>query len=516
MLDGRKHNREWLIKRIKDLCTLQFRENNFRPDGSNSTFLVEDESIANAIQDVSNRITTKDGSKIIIQVGQGDSIRGNSMNNHAPVTLDAEKLNELTKSLGERYDGTLLKLNLSNFMNDHILKDANIVGNVANPSFMNTVLNLIHTLCPNLKILDLSNNRIFKLDNLTELPTKCPELEELDLSNNEVRFTGELSKLGSHPKITRLVFKGNPGEHQFQSNHSAYLADVRKRLPNITTLDSVDAPPVIKFALEAESDSTLPDTKDAYAANPTDLDMVKVFVQNYFQYYDKVDAANDRQSLLEAYHNEATFSLCCNSSLQNIKNNSLATYIKSSRNLRNIKDSKHKKSTLLIHKKLKIVAFLTELPPTKHILNSFSLDLTLSTSSMLCFTLQGLFLEGSESIPRGFSRTFICHRESSKFSVVNEQLHVRNVTEKQLKFLDGVQPDRVVPTNVAVDSAQPVALTTDQQKELASKFSTESKMNLKFSVLCLEAANWDYRLAATRFIEVNKKGGIPPEAFQPV
>lgn len=57
--------------------------------------------------------------------------------------------------------------------------------------------------------LNLSNNRIHKLDDLTELVTKVPHLKTLNLSNNEVKclnlFLFTLSK-ELHFKVTHNLF----------------------------------------------------------------------------------------------------------------------------------------------------------------------------------------------------------------------------------------------------------------------------------------------------------------------
>lgn len=45
-----------------------------------------------------------------------------------------------------------------------------------------------------LTCLNLSNNRIHKLDELAELVTKVPNLKTLDLSHNEVRLAARFIK----------------------------------------------------------------------------------------------------------------------------------------------------------------------------------------------------------------------------------------------------------------------------------------------------------------------------------
>lgn len=417
-------------------------------------------------------------------------------------------MQHLTACLGARFDAALSKLDLNKLFSDPLLK--NFDAKLAQPQYMNKILDLVHSVCPNLKILDLTNNRIIRLDNLTRLSQKCPELDELILSYNDIRFTGELSKIKDHKKITKLWFKGNPGQLQYSENNTAYLADVRRRLPNLIMLDGVELPKVVKFELESTTvETNIPDRKDTFAANANDFELVKLFIRNYFDVYDN----GDRQNLLNAYHNDAAFSLCCNTNIvSKLSGHALTFYTKVSRNLRNLKDAKQKRVALLKYKKLNIVAFLTELPQTKHWLDSFSLDLTFTTLHMLIFTVQGIFLEGkTEMTPRGFARTFIAQREADgSFLVMNDHLHVRNVTNEQLDLVEDAKYNNG-PGNSSAPAAQVVH--SEVQQELIRRFCTESKMNTKYSIMCLEAAEWDYEKAAQKFVEF--RNTIPEDAFKP-
>lgn len=283
-------------------------------------------------------------------------------------------------------------------------------------------------------------------------------------------------------------------------------------------LDDAILPKDVKFTLEEDAtDTSIPARQDTYACDAKDFEIVKSFIQNFFKVYD-----NDRQNLLQAYHNDASFSLCCNSTIaaKSSASNSLAFYIKHSRNIRNIQNSKQKRIALLKNKKLQIVAFLNELPQTQHWLESLSLDLILTTPSMLIFTVQGIFIEGKDELkkPRGFSRTFIAQRdaEGPGFLVVNDQLHIRNLTDEQLDLVEeakkALEPSGSGTTVAA--TADPLAQLTAPQKEMITKFCAESKMNVQFSAYCLEAANWDYTVAGQKFMEFQTAGTIPPEAFQ--
>lgn len=508
IVDGRKHNRDWLLNRLASHCDGDINPVNYRPQGSDAVFFVNDDRIASALEDASNRITQKDGTKIVIRVASTKGGGGGRNAQQAAPANPQEEMETLKQCLGKRYDMNLNKLDLSKLFADPMLNQPKLYQ----PQYMNKILDLIHALCPTLKILDLSNNRIIRLENLTNLADKCPELEELILSNNDIRFTGELSKIANHKKLTSLWFVGNPGQLQYSADKAKYLADVRRRLPNLVKLDDAILPKEVKFTLEEETTETsIPEHKDTFPANPQDFELVKSFIQNYFDAYDA-----DRQCLLQAYHNDASFSLCCNSTItaKASASNSLAFYIKHSRNIRNIQNSKQKRIALLKNKKLNIVAFLSELPQTKHWMESFTLDLTFTTPRMLIFTVQGIFIEGKDELkkPRGFSRTFIAQRdeEGGGFQIVNDQLHIRNLTNDQADKVEDAKKALQQPATVTPQEAQ----LSDAHKEMITRFSAESKMNIKFSTMCLEAAAWDFNEAAAKFLELKTAGSIPPEAFQ--
>ena len=213
-MDGRKHNRDWLMNRIASCVGYSINPIGYKPNGSDSIFFVNEDSVATALEDTSNRITQKDGTKIIIRVastkdGGGGGGGGSQQNTESEMEV-------LRQCLGRRYDMTLNKLDLSKLFADPGLQGFS--PKVAQVQYMNKILDLIHALCPTLKSLDLSDNRIIRLENLANLAEKCPELEELNLSNNDIRFTGELHKISACKKIATLHFAGNPGQLQYSSD----------------------------------------------------------------------------------------------------------------------------------------------------------------------------------------------------------------------------------------------------------------------------------------------------------
>eukprot|EP00112_Aurelia_sp_Birch-Aquarium-sp1_P009366 Seg2061.4 transcript_id=Seg2061.4/GoldUCD/mRNA.D3Y31 product="Nuclear RNA export factor 1" protein_id=Seg2061.4/GoldUCD/D3Y31 len=187
----------------------------------------------------------------------------------------------------------------------------------------------------------------------------------------------------------------------------------------------------------------------------------------------------------------------------------LNEYFMTSRNLKRLRD-KGKRSSLIKHTKLTTVAFLNELPRTRHDLQSFALDVNMATTSFICFTVRGHFFEGDmRDVPRSFSRTFVLLIAPDKsMKIMNDQLHIRNPIK------DPQQSSQVATvSSPEVTQQQSQGSITNEQQELVKKFSEASKMNLHFSLQCLQQNDWDFKKAGEVFTNLQREGKIPPEAF---
>jgi len=522
--EGAKHSQDWLMKKLQSMSESPFEAVNIHKFKDNFVFFIKTQSEADNLKKVSNRITTKDGSKIFLSVrvsnnpprGYDGGAKGGSNyqsnyqskdNISLELETNPEKLDALKNFLGTRYDPVLIKLDLSNIYIDKILRQAGIEGKIYHMKLTNTIFKLINEICPQLKSLDLSSNRINALKILHQLPEMCPALEEINLSDNQLRFTNELSKLKPIKTLTKLQLKSNPLVDQFKGDNTAYYSEVREKVPQLKEIDSFTLPPEIKVDLDVEC--AIPPSKDNYSVNKDAMELIVKFLQNYIGIYDSSDV-NNRQQLLPAYHNDATFSYCNNLSIVN-KHGSEFADVKKSRNILRLKD-RSVRSQLIKHKKLSVVATLTELPSTKHHFDSFLLDVPVVTPTCLCFIVHGVLLEGADEKPRAFTRSFVAVPESNaQFLIINDELMIRNLTESQLKNISS-PPSSQPATQPPAAVSQASEITPDQET-LVKKFALESKMNIKWSLDALLSNGWDYTQAALKFADLNGKGQIPSQAF---
>uniref|UniRef100_A0AAQ5ZU83 TAP-C domain-containing protein n=1 Tax=Amphiprion ocellaris TaxID=80972 RepID=A0AAQ5ZU83_AMPOC len=457
---GRKYDKKWLLSALQNICTAQFTPVQYHVDHNRVHFYVDDSSAASALHKCSHKITDTDGYKVEVHV-----------NNVPPPAflqsdLKPEHLEHLKQCMAKRFDGSQQALDLNNIRTDPDLVSQNIEVILNRKTNMEAVIKIIEENIPELAGLNLSNNRIHKLDELTELVSKVPNLKTLNLSHNELKSDRELDKVKGL-KLVELWLNRNP------------LCDLFKDQASYIRSDGHDLPPPIGF--DVETPTTIPPCK-----------------------------VRDRQPLLDAYHDGASLSLTTPYSTQNPSRSSLGEYHKDSRNLKRIKDSTMR-FRLLKHTRLNVVAFLNELPKTQHDIASFTIDVNTYTNTLLSFTVSGVFKEvvvdgKSRESTMAFSRVFITvPAGNSGLCVVNDQLFIRMATTEEIR--------RAFVAPAPTPSSSPVPTLTAPQQEMLTAFSLKSGMNLEWSQKCLQDNEWDFNRAAQIFTQLKTEGKIPDVAF---
>lgn len=159
-------------------------------------------------------------------------------------------------------------------------------------------------------------------------------------------------------------------------------------------------PPQIGFDIEEEESTKVPAPKASFLSDQNGADIVRQFLEQYYIVYD----SDNRQPLLNAYHDQARFSLSCTFTA-NINHKwvveihifnwhqvlnwcvfilvtiyRLVKYLPHNRNIQRVRDL-DQRCNLIKNGKLPIVSFLSELPATEHDAQSFGVDLTVYTVS---------------------------------------------------------------------------------------------------------------------------------------
>uniref|UniRef100_A0A4W6EYK0 Nuclear RNA export factor 1a n=1 Tax=Lates calcarifer TaxID=8187 RepID=A0A4W6EYK0_LATCA len=200
---GRKYDKKWLLTALQNICSVPFTPVQYHVDHDRAHFYVDDLSAATALRKCSHKITDTDGYKVEVHA-----------NSSAPPSfllsdLKPEHLEHLKQCMAKRFDGSQQALDLNNIRTDPDLVSQKIEVTLNRKTHMEAVIRIIEENIPELTCLNLSNNRIHKLDELAELVTKVPNLKTLNLSHNELKSDRELDKVKGL-KLAELWLNKNP------------------------------------------------------------------------------------------------------------------------------------------------------------------------------------------------------------------------------------------------------------------------------------------------------------------
>ncbi|KAF4105084.1 nuclear RNA export factor 1 isoform X2 [Onychostoma macrolepis] len=489
---GKKYDKKWLLTSLQNLCPIVFIPLHYSTEGNKVHFYLEDAAAASALCKLTRRVTDSEGNRVAVLMNSCSS----------PPFLQSElkpqDLECLKHCMSKRFDGSQKSLDLNNIRTDPDLISHNIEMILNQENCMQAVIKIIQENIPELLCLNLSNNKLCKLTDIAELVNKAPNLQSLNLSHNELKSEQELDKVKGF-RLVELWLDRNPLCDGFK-DQTTYISAVRERFPRLLRLDGHVLPPPICF--DVETLTNIPPCKGSHFASNEIQGLIQRFLQHYYCVYD----SGDRQPLLEAYHDDACFSLSL-PSINHLSRCRLKNYHEHSRNIKNIKDPSAR-FHLLKRSRLTVVAFLSELPKTQHDMNSVNVDVNTYSRTLLSFTASGVFKEADDKLRdqvKAFSRVFITvPARNSGLCIVNDELFVRNATSEEIRCAFAAP----APSNSPV-----LPTLTASQQEMLSAFSQMSEMNLEWSQKCLQDNAWDFHRAAQIFTELKGQGKIPEAAF---
>uniref|UniRef100_A0A8D2DNY2 NTF2 domain-containing protein n=1 Tax=Sciurus vulgaris TaxID=55149 RepID=A0A8D2DNY2_SCIVU len=360
--------------------------------------------------------------------------------------------------MNKRYDVSQQALDLQKLRFDQDLRDHDIDMILNRRQCMAATLQIIERNFPELLSLNLCNNKLYWLDGLSDIVEKAPQVKILNLSKNELRTSTELDKLKGL-KLEELWLEGNPLCSAFP-DQSAYVSAIQDCFPKLLRLVSayLCSPPLfLTYATPTAPKPCGSHHRDSLSS---------LLLHRYYLIYDY----GDRQGLLDAYHDEACFSLTIPFNPEDPDPNSLEEYFKDNRNIKKHKDP-FLRMQLLKHTKYDIVNCISILPKTQHDFNSYVVDLCVQTEMMLCFSVNGLFkeVEGkSQGSVRAFTRTFILTSgTNSSLCIVNDEMIVRNASPKETQSAFSIPmlppSSSYVPDQEQQGTAQPFSTQSEEQ-----------------------------------------------------
>lgn len=486
---GKKFGKEFIYREINARTNGPFIPYNYQHDGSYAVFFVNDAASATAIRSLNKTIDTPQGFKMTIML----------KNSEIPtVTMDDDIIEALKLVMSQRYDTSLKHLNLSGFHEEPFLKQRSLFVPLYRVSVLSVAIKVVTENIPELVSLDLSNNKLSVLYPLAPLQSKCTGLLSLNLCRNKIRKITELDCLKG-TGLQELVLDGNPVCDAF-TDKTSYVSAVRERFPKVLLLDRQQLPPPISFDLG--SPEVIPASKPSYFPSEDVKQVVVQFLEQYFTIFD----SKDRSGLLDAYHDNAIFSM--NSSKLPMAKTDVREFQRESRNLLKLYHYEARREKLKVGR-VNIVSCLNQMPQTQHDPSSFTVDVPLVTPTMMCFAVFGVLRVVHKDVVlpplKSFTRTFVVVPQGAGFSIVNETLCITGGTEEQAKAF---------PMRESAPSTSALPSPMGEQERLVLELCAQTRMNRQFSERCLEQNSWDIQKAFAVFTELNVRGGIPPEAFQ--
>jgi nuclear RNA export factor len=282
-------------------------------------------------------------------------------------------------------------------------------------------------------------------------------------------------------------------------------------------LDGEELPAAIGFdVIEA---SNLPQNQPGYL--PEDI---QKFIHGFFEAYYNIYDSEDRQGLIQAYHDQALFSLSI-SRHDNSSHRFPEELIQESRNLLRVKDFSLR-NKLVKNGKVNIVSALCEMPKSKHEPNSFLIDVPFCNNSFILVVVNGVYREllKKHQPLRAFCRTFYIVPQGQGFVIVNDLLLLTNASVPQIQKY--TQSNKSINDNTMADvefntksilrvstGDSSASSSTNKYESIISKFMNATRMNRSFSVRCLEENQYNMESAYTVYQKLRDQNMIPPEAF---
>ncbi|XP_058792384.1 nuclear RNA export factor 1-like [Phymastichus coffea] len=495
---GNKYTKEFVLSNLLSMmapCT--FTPIAYKIRDNDAVFYVEGFNVANKLNNCDKRISCTDGSKLGLRVFPGQP----------RIQIDDALKERLKLAMAKRYNQETCALDLSKFHQDSDLASEYFCP-LDRSNILQVVLNIVHEHIPGLLALKLDSNKLQNIDRLGTLADKFENLKILYIGDNKIKEVSHLNAL-RNLQLEELYLEGNPLCSKYKNKKEEYINDIRKSFPKLLKLDGVDLPPPILFDVE-DPVIRLPPTQKIFIAqsNTKAYAIASQFFQQYFLVFD----SESRQPLLDAYHENALFSMTVNVLPR------FSPYHNENCNILRVTEAS-RRHKLKKYGKLPIVSFISEMPRTKHDLNSFTMDLCIATEGMIFISLTGLFKElnskDNKELLRYFDRQFIIAPEGAGFCVHEEHLSVSNATPAQKKKADTLVPEQPTPgpSTAPAPIANAAALTEEMKQHMAIQLSQHTKMMPEWSYKCLEEVQWNYDNAQLAFREALSLNKIPPNAF---
>ncbi|RDI90013.1 hypothetical protein Vi05172_g67 [Venturia inaequalis] len=362
----------------------------------------------------------------------------------------------------------------------------------------------------------LANNGLKDLTPLTGylgLDRTFPDLKAVDLSGNRISKIEDLSRWKyKFKRLEHLVLSGNPIESDLKLARSLV-----EQFPALVTVNNLPIP--AEIYIKPNPPKVLPPIFGDING------LVEKFVTTFFPGFD-----NHRAAMVPYYYDATSkFSYCVDtkslrapSEPKVLQKGEWKDYTHNSRNL-HILNNPHTKVRRLHQGVDDITKAFNDIPATKHaafdntkwlvecsmIPNVPDLAGTKGGVNGFRVLVHGEYQEIETGKSRSFDRTFILAPGPNEVRIINDMMTIRGYGGSEAFQPDASEP--VVQTH-AVQNA-PVLSEEEQKQKWVLELSRISGMNFEYSQMCMEQCDWVPDDALASFTEKHQQGQVPAEAF---
>ena len=380
----------------------------------------------------------------------------------------------------------------------------------------------------------LANNELADLSAVTTLAPTLPQLKNLDLSNNKFRNIGDLGAWRrKFSKLEHLVITNNPIEQE----EPDYAQTLVMWYPKLRILNNVQVRSEEEVAKTSQvTDLPFPIRTPSFQ---DEGQIAENFVRSFFAGFD-----TDRAALANHYYDaQSDFSFSVNTSAPRDPASDGQTgpqtwdaYIKRSRNLKKLqqlpaRQNRHARGTAAVAEAFALMPN-THHPDLAAEAKKWLIECQLQPGlpdptgqspggvDGFLITIHGEYDEmdvstGQAIKKRSFDRTFIVGPGGpSGVRVVNDMLTVRayggsQAFEPEQAPTDGMVDGAALETSVK--PALPEGLTQEVAEQMIIELQKQTSMAVGYAKDCLEQVQWNFDRALAAFGAV--KASLPPEAF---
>ncbi|KAF2754201.1 hypothetical protein EJ05DRAFT_152509 [Pseudovirgaria hyperparasitica] len=428
----------------------------------------------------------------------------------------------LTDLISRRYNADLKLLDLSGLASDPQLKANGVLTSIAQPAnFFPALMKVCDEQFKTAQekrdtvfSVTLANNDLRSVSPVTTLAQTFPDLKNLDLSNNKIpTLSSMINWKHKFRALDQLLLNGNPLEQQ----DPAFYIQIRNWYPALRTLNNQ------QIRTDQEALQSSHGVKKALPVRGPmfhdEGDIAKNFIISFFAGYD-----TDRAALVNMYYDtESIFSFSLNNrgisdplSRQKMEKQEWDAYIRKSRNLKALSHLPARVNRQYTGP-AKILEIISSLPKTRHP------DLG-NSGQKWCIECQSLpsVPDATRQHPGGVGGLIIdIHGEFEELDERAGNAEKSRSFDRNFVLGPGVNGGvRIVSDTLTIRAYggfaawKPDELESNgQQEPLITEVCRRTGMIVSFSKQCLEESGWNLEEAIQRFEGAKAAGLIPAEAF---